>query len=64
MEIAWTRVVLEGRTIAGEVVMPFLTEGDEGLDINDAEDWMLAEQLVTQATVLLPEVSVDRFEPK
>ena len=44
--------------------MPFLTEGDEGLDINDAEDWMLAEQLVTQATVLLPEVSVDRFEPK
>jgi N-acylneuraminate cytidylyltransferase len=64
LEIAWTRVVFEGRTIAGEVVMPFLTEGDEGLDINDAEDWMLAEQLVMQENVLLPQVSVDRFEPK
>ena len=64
LEIAWTRVVFEGRTIAGEAVMPFVTEADEGVDINDAEDWMHAEQLVTQAKVLLPEVSVDRFEPK
>ena len=64
LEIAWTRVVFEGRTIAGAAVMPFVTEADEGVDINDAEDWMHAEQLVTQAKVLLPEVSVDRFEPK
>ena len=36
LEIAWTRVVLERRTIAGDVLVPFLTEGYEGFDINDA----------------------------
>ncbi len=36
LEIAWTRVVRERRTIAGDVLVPFLTEGYEGFDINDA----------------------------
>ena len=30
LEIAWTRVVRERRTIAGDVLVPFLTEGYEG----------------------------------
>ena len=30
IEIAWARVVYESRTIAGEVVVPFFTEGYEG----------------------------------
>ena len=61
LEIAWTRVVFEQRTIAGNVVMPFLTKGDEGFDINDPEDWMLAEQRVTRGDVRLPDVPVDPF---
>ena len=36
LEIAWTRVVGERRSIAGDVLVPFLTEGYEGFDINDA----------------------------
>jgi len=57
LEMAWTRVVLEQRTIAGEVVMPFPTEGHEGLDINDARDWQRAEQLVAEGAASLPPVA-------
>src|SRR5262249_15748986 len=32
LEIAWTRTVKETRTIAGNVLVPFLTEGYEGFD--------------------------------
>ena len=46
LEIAWTRVVFERRTIAGDVVVPFVTEGHEGFDINDPYDWMVAERLI------------------
>ena len=56
LEIAWTRVVLERRTIAGDVLMPFLTEGYEGFDINDPTDWMVAERLLADGAVRLPEV--------
>ena len=44
LEIAWTRVVFEGRTIAGDVLVPFVTEEYEGFDINGPYDWMLAER--------------------
>ena len=54
LEVAWTRVVLEQRSIAGEVLVPFLTEGYEGFDINTPYDWTLAEQLVTNGDVSLP----------
>ena len=57
LEIAWTRVVLEGRTIAGDVLMPFLTEGHEGFDINDPHDWMIAERLLAEGAVSLPTVT-------
>ena len=56
LEIAWTRVVLEGRTIAGDVLAPFLTEGYEGFDINDPADWMVAERLLAEGAVTLPAV--------
>jgi len=56
LEIAWTRVVFEGRTIAGNVLMPFLTRGYEGFDLNNSYDWNLAEHLVRQGDVRLPSV--------
>jgi N-acylneuraminate cytidylyltransferase len=56
LEIAWTRVVMERRTIAGDTVVPFLTEGYEGFDINDPNDWMVAERLLAEGTVTLPPV--------
>ena len=56
LEIAWTRVVFEGRTIAGNVLMPFFTQGYEGFDVNDLYDWKLAEELVQSGGARLPSV--------
>jgi len=56
LEIAWTRVVFEGRTIAGNVLMPFFTEGYEGFDVNSAYDWSLAENLVKSGQARLPSI--------
>jgi N-acylneuraminate cytidylyltransferase len=56
LEIAWTRVVFEGRTITGDVLMPFFTEGYEGLDVNRPYDWDLAERLVASGEARLPKV--------
>jgi N-acylneuraminate cytidylyltransferase len=61
LEIAWTRVVHERRTIAGDVLVPFLTEGYEGFDINDAFDWMVAERLLAEGKVALPQIARDPF---
>ena len=60
LEIAWSRVVLEGRTIAGHVLMPFLTRDEEGFDVNQPYDWALAEQMVAAGTARLPAVSKAR----
>jgi len=46
LEIAWSRIVFEGRTIAGETLVPFFTTEIEGFDINNPYDWALAEQLL------------------
>jgi N-acylneuraminate cytidylyltransferase len=54
LEIAWTRIVFEGHTIAGEAVMPFFTDDMEGFDINNRYDWLLAEHLVASGEAKLP----------
>jgi N-acylneuraminate cytidylyltransferase len=61
LEMAWTRVVRDSRTIAGEFVIPFFTTGHEGFDINDPDDWREAEYLLSQDTVVLPEVREKPF---
>jgi CMP-N,N'-diacetyllegionaminic acid synthase len=58
LEIAWTRVVEETRTIAGEKIVPFITQGAEGFDINDPKDWVLAEHMLSSGEATLP--AVDR----
>lgn len=57
LEIAWTRVVFERRTIAGNVMVPFVTEGYEGFDINDLTDWLVAERLLEGGSVRLPPIA-------
>lgn len=56
LEIAWTRLVREGRTIAGESIVPFFTDDMEGFDINNRYDWILAEHLLKAGEAKLPEV--------
>ena len=56
LEIAWSRVALEGGTIAGEVLTPFLTDGSEGLDVNSPRDWRLLEMMVEDGDAELPKI--------
>jgi CMP-N,N'-diacetyllegionaminic acid synthase len=62
LEIAWTRVVFEGRTIAGHVLMPFITDDLDGFDINNQADWRLAEDMVASGEAKLPPVARPPFE--
>jgi N-acylneuraminate cytidylyltransferase len=61
LEIAWSRVVFEQRSISGRVLAPFLTEGDEGFDINNPDEWWLAENMVKTSTGTLPHVKESPF---
>jgi CMP-N,N'-diacetyllegionaminic acid synthase len=58
LEIAWTRVVTETGTREGRVVAPFLTQGYEGFNVDDEDDWAQAEALVAKGAVTLP--GIDR----
>jgi CMP-N,N'-diacetyllegionaminic acid synthase len=56
LEIAWTRVVSQTGTREGKVVAPYLTEGHEGFNIDDEEDWERARRLLDSGDVSLPDV--------
>jgi CMP-N-acetylneuraminic acid synthetase len=56
LEIAWTRVVAATGTREGRVLAPYLTEGYEGLNIDDEDDFELAERLVASGRARLPVV--------
>ena len=58
LEIAWTRVVSQTGTREGRVVAPFLTQGFEGFNIDDEEDWERARRLLDGGEATLPEVKV------
>lgn len=58
LEIAWTRVATEGGSIAGEAIVPFISEGLDGFDINQPEDWLLAEQYVATGAVTLQPIEM------
>lgn len=57
LEIAWTRLALEHGTIAGEAILPFVSQGLEGFDVNEPEDWLLAEHYLAAGEARLPAVS-------
>jgi N-acylneuraminate cytidylyltransferase len=61
LEIGWTKLPLERNTIAGESIIPFISQGEEGFDINNPEDWVLAEDHLKNGTAILPQVTVAPF---
>lgn len=63
LEIAWSRVALEQGSIAGEAVIPFISEGLEGVDVNNAEDWWFAEHLVATQPGALPVIDRPPYTP-
>jgi CMP-N,N'-diacetyllegionaminic acid synthase len=60
LEIAWTRVVSQTGTREGRVVAPFLTQGHEGFNIDDEEDWERARRLLDAGEAALPDVTLPR----
>jgi len=56
LELAWTRVVTEQGSIAGERVAPFLTGAAEGFTIDYPSDWAEAERMVASGEAALPRV--------
>lgn len=56
LEVAWSRVVFEGHSIAGTVLLPFFTSPEEGYDINDQWDWIIAEEMLRRGEAALPPV--------
>ena len=56
LEIAWTRITADNE-IAGERVVPFLTNEAEGFTIDYESDWEQAERLVASGAARLPEAA-------
>ena len=63
LEIAWTRVVTETGTREGSVLAPFLTQGLEGFNVDDEDDWEQAARLVASGEATLPEVGRPPYPP-
>jgi CMP-N-acetylneuraminic acid synthetase len=61
LEIAWSRVVTETGTREGRVLAPIFTEGYEGLNVDDEEDWERAEALVATGKATLPPIDRDPY---
>jgi len=61
LEIAWTRVVEATGTREGVIQAPFLTEGYEGLNIDDEDDFARAEELVATGRARLPAVEREPY---
>lgn len=61
LEIAWTYLAFEQNTIAGESIIPFVSQGFEGFDINESEDFWMAERLVATNMAVLPDVIIPPY---
>lgn len=62
LEIAWTRVArADPPTIAGNAILPFFSEGQDGFDINVPEDLAEAEALIAGGKTELPPIGVAPF---
>jgi hypothetical protein len=53
--------VTETGTREGRVVAPFFTEGYEGFNVDDEDDWERAKVLVASGAAKLPEVGPGRY---
>jgi CMP-N,N'-diacetyllegionaminic acid synthase len=61
LEIAWTKVVTDTKTIAGNIVIPFFTVDDEGLDINGEYDWKIINTMLEEGQATLPSIDLKPY---
>lgn len=62
LEIAWSRVVREKNSIAGETITPFCSQGFEGFDINNPEDLLLAKHYIEKDFGILPAIDMPPYD--
>ena len=55
LEFAWTSCVETTHTITGNKVLPFFTEGYEGVAIDEQDDWDWAEWVIATGRASLPD---------
>lgn len=56
LEMVWVETIEKYNNLTGEIVIPYVTHGYEGFDLNTAMDWILGEELCKEGLVNLPEV--------
>ena len=62
LEISWVKNVKIKKSISGEIITPFFTDNFEGFDLNNIEDWILAEYFIREFDSILPEISIIPFK--
>lgn len=62
LEIAWSRVALEQHSIAGDAIIPFVSQDFEGFDINEPADLWMAERLLATHVVTLPKINCPSYD--
>jgi len=55
LKIAHTQILATHRLISGDVILPFISNGHEGFDINHEEDWILCNHYIQSGEAVLPE---------
>lgn len=59
LEIAKTQIPLTTNSISGKQIIPYITNGFEGYDLNTEKDWIYAEYLIETKRVKLPVILRD-----
>ncbi len=61
LEMAWTRVIHDTGTIAGERIAPWIVEDVNGVSLDTPEQWADAERAIAEGRAILPAVSLARI---
>ena len=64
LEISWTKVLIKQKSISGSIIYPFISENQEGFDINNTNDWYLAQKFIQENNNLLPRINKKPFKIK
>ena len=62
LEISKVSNIIDGNSISGDKIMPFITEGYEGFDLNQPYDWEYATYLINQQMAQLPVIHTATLE--
>lgn len=60
LEIAWSKTIFNLDSISGNIIIPFFTQEYEGFDINNNDDWVLAESYLSDKSAKIVQI---KFKP-